>query len=263
MQMFVLRTAWLGLALSSIFTATVDAQIVNTLRGFEDEEPGWSGGVAGGVAYADGNTEYFEIEVDGRIQLQTDRHRARAIGIYMRRTALDVDIAEARLGHLRHNYRLWSRLSTVAFVQGQYNPFIRIQSRILLGGGVRLDVFRGNLWKSAVGLTVMSETEELTDTQPVTSVPSNGQRETRYRLNCFFTLYRAEKEGLDIDIWGFYQPVVDDMADARVSAAASLQVDIVGGLYFFTNYIVRYDENPPEGVEQRDHLLRSGLGWSF
>jgi hypothetical protein len=246
-----------------IFGVSVEAQIINTLRGFDDEEPGWSGGIAGGVAYADGNTEYFEFELDGRIQFQTDRHRLRAIGINMRRTALGVGIAEARTVHLRHNFRVWSRLSTVAFVQGQYNPFLRIESRVLIGGGARFEIFRGNLWKSAVGATIMHETEELTYPATEQSPPPTQAPTTKYRFNYYFTLYRVEKKGFDIDVWGFYQPLVDDFKDARASAAASIHVDIVGGLYLFSSYVVKHDDSPPAGVKELDNMLSSGLGWSF
>jgi hypothetical protein len=256
-------TIVVGTVLASLIAVGAEAQIINTLRGFDNEARGWSGGIAGGVAFADGNTEYFEFELDGRVQFQTDRHRLRAIGINMRRTALGVEVAEARLGHLRHNYRLWSRISTVAFVQGQYNPFLRIQSRVLVGGGFRLDFFRGNMWNAGLGVTAMRETEELT--YPVTArseTPTPGPT-TRYRYNLFLTLYRVEKEGFEVDIWGFYQPLVDDFTDARASAAASFSVDLVGGLYFFSSYVVKHDDSPPPGVRERDTMLRSGLGWKF
>jgi len=263
MRLLALKIVLFSFASVLALVGSIEAQIINTLRGFDDEEPGWSGGIAGGVAYADGNTEYFEFELDGRIQHQTDRHRLRAIGIDMRRTALGVEVAEARMGHLRHNFRVWSRLSTIAFVQGQYNPFLRIESRVLVGGGARLEIFRGNLWRSAIGATVMRETEELTAPDTDQSPPSSQAPTTKYRFNYFLTLYRVEKKGLDIDIWGFYQPLVDDFKDARTSAAASVRVDIVGGLYLFSSYVVRHDDSPPVGVKELDSMMRSGLGWSF
>jgi len=263
MGSIALKIVLMSIASAAILVGSAEAQIVNTLRGFDEEDRGWSGGIAGGVAYAEGNTEYFEFEIDGRVQFQTDRNRFRAIGINMRRTALGVEIAEARVGHLRHNFKLWSRLSTVAFVQGQYNPFLRIESRVLIGGGGRFEIFRGNLWRSAIGATVMHETEELTSQVGDDFLPQSEMPTTRYRFNYFLTLYRVEKEGFDIDIWGFYQPLVDDLNDARTSAAASIRVDIVGGLFLFSSYVVKHDDSPPAGVKKLDYLLSSGLGWSF
>lgn len=258
-----LKTGLVVAVFAAILAGSADAQIVNTLRGFEDEEPGWSGLIAGGIAMAEGNTQYFEFELDGKIQYQTDRNRWRVIGVNTRRTAMEVEIAESRLGHFRHNFNLRSRFSTVAFLQGQYNPFLRIESRVLFGGGARAELYRGDLWRSAIGVTVMRETEELTveDVDQQTSQPAATT--TKYRFSYFFTLYRAGTKGFDVDIWGFYQPVIDDFIDARASAAASVRVDVVGEVYLLVSYVIEYDHSPPVGVKKRDDVLRSGLGWNF
>lgn len=257
-------TAFLiDIALVAAFVGSAEAQIINTLRGFDDEDPGWSGELVGSIASAKGNTRYFEFSLDGRIQFQTERHRLRVLGLIMRRTALGVEIAEARMGHVRHNYRLWSRLTTIAYIQSQYNPFIRIQSRVLIGGGGRVDVFRGNLWRTAVGVTYMYEEEVLTAAQGQHAGVQSSQAATKHRLSCFLTFYRVEKEGFDIDLWGFYQPAIEDFDDARASGAASIRVNVVGELYLFFNYMINFDSNPPPGVEDLDYMLRSGLGWKF
>jgi hypothetical protein len=250
-------------AASLMFSTAADAQIINTLRGFEDSEPGWSGNIAGSIALAEGNTDYFEFELDGKLQYQTTRHRFRAIGLHMHRTASGVEIAEARLGHLRHNYRLWQSISTVAFVQGQYNPFLRLESRTLFGAGLRFDFFEREIWKAAGGIAIMHETERLTDDLAVAPTDEVQESTSRYRYSLFLTLYGTTIKGTKIDLWGFYQPIVDDLKDARSSAAASLRVDIVGELYLLVSYVVRYDSSPPEGVEDLDYLLRSGLSWEF
>jgi hypothetical protein len=257
------KTVLVFAAATVVLAGSVNAQIVNTLRGFNDDERGWSGALAGTVAFAEGNTEYFEFELNGKIQYQTIRHRWRVIGINMRRTALGVEIAEARLGHFRHNYRVWSRYSTIAFLQGQYNPFMRIESRILIGAGGRAELFGGDVWRSAVGVTLMHEAEELTDDTAFDPALQSGDTTTNYRFSCFLTLYRAGGNGVDIDMWGFYQPIVDDFADARASGAASIRVDLVGELGLLVSYVVKYDSNPPLGVEKHDYMLRSGLVWEF
>lgn len=247
----------------TLHAGTAHTQIVNTLRGFDDKELGWSGGLAGGVALAEGNTEYFEFELDGKIQYQTARHRWRVIGLNARRTAQGVKTAESRMGHLRHNYRLRPWLASVAFVQGQYDPFLRIESRYLFGGGVRVEVLTRKLWNAAVGATVMRETEKLTASAAHPAAPLSDETTTTNRFSCFVTLYRAEKKGVDIDVWGFYQPVVDDFGDARASGAASVRVEVAGGLYFLASYVVEHDDKPAPGVKKLDQALRSGVGWDF
>lgn len=241
---------WLAIA------PPVSAQIVNTLRGFDDDEMGWSGGVESTIALAEGNTEYFEIEFAATIQHMTERNRIRALGRFVRRTAGPVEIAEDRLGYLRHNYRLLSWLATVVFVQGQHNPFRRIESRVLIGGGFRFDAIRGISWNAALGATYMHEDEVLTDIAGSPSVQ-------RDRLSLFMSVFSAETEVVQLDLSGFYQPVLQNFSDARASGLASMRIDITGGLYFLTRAALQYDSRPPVGVKETDLTLRSGLGFGF
>lgn len=233
------------------------AQIINTLRGFDDEEEGWTGSAAAALAAADGNTEYFELDLDARAQYQHGRNRLRFIGGAMRRTAGGTEIAQSRLGHARHNYQFLPWLSSILFVQGQYDPYLRIESRIVAGAGARVDLFREHVWRSAVGAAAMHESEDLTD--------NASGFENRYRFSFFATMYRkdAKDAGVDLDFWAFYQPVMDDFGNARVSAAASAQVDLIGNLYFFVNYVIRHNSTPAPGVKKRDQSVRSGVGIDF
>jgi hypothetical protein len=263
MNQSALQIVRVVVAAVAVLAGSAEAQIVNTLRGFDAEDSGWSGSVAGAVAFAEGNTQYFEFEIDGKVQYQTSRHRWRLIGIHMRRTARGVEVAEARLGHFRHNYRLWSRFSTIAFLQGQYNPFLRIDSRTVIGGGGRAELFEGDVWRSAIGVTVMHETEELTDENDAVAAFQSVERTSNYRVSSFLTVYREGANGFDIDLWAFFQPVMNDFADARASGAASIGLNIVGELDLVVTYVVKYDSQPPSGVKKYDYILRSGLGWKF
>ena len=48
--------------------SSAGAQIVNALRGFQEQELSWSGGVEGTIAAAEGNTDYFEYELSAAAQ---------------------------------------------------------------------------------------------------------------------------------------------------------------------------------------------------
>ena len=152
----------LAFALPPALAGVGEAQIVNTLRGFDDKERGWSGGVEATISVAAGNTEYFETQIAAAVQHQSDTHRWRLLARNMRLTASGKTQAENRLGHLRHNYRFSRRLASVAFLQGQHNPFQRIETRVLVGGGARFDLVRREKVNMALGATFMREDEELT-----------------------------------------------------------------------------------------------------
>lgn len=229
-------------------------QIINTLRGFDAKEMGWSGGIEGAIALAEGNTEYFESELSAAIQRRSEKQRWRLMGRLMRRDTGDIKIAENRMGHLRHNYRLTDVLASVLFVQGQRDPFRRLETRLLAGGGARVDVIRRDTWYGAVGATYMYEDEELT---------GGGGFASDHRFSFFASLYSASSERVKLDISAFYQPLISDFEDARAYVSTALRVDVMGGVYVLVKYNMVHDANPPTGVEQTDQTLRSGMGIKF
>jgi hypothetical protein len=233
-------------------TSPVEAQIINTLRGFDRQSPGWSGEVEGAVAIADGNTDYLEYALSASVQNRTERNRWALLGQYTRRSAGDQLVAENRMTHLRHNYRLRDNLASVVFLQGQHDPFRRIETRLLAGAGLRVDLLRGGEWEGGVGATWMLEGDELTD--------DNRGMFTENRLSFFGSLYSTGSEEAKVDVVMFYQPRVDDFSDARAFVAASVEVDIIGGLYLLLRYNLTHDSEPPPGVLRTDQTLRSGIG---
>ncbi len=232
-----------------------NAQILNTLRGFDEDEMGWSGGIEGAIATASGNTEYFEFEIGGAAQHQGEKNRWRFLARTMQRTATGDEIARSQIGHIRHNYRLTSRFSTLVFLQGQYEPFKRIQKRYLAGAGVQTDLHRSADWSSVLGGSIMYEDEELTD--------NNGITTSDARLSFFLSVFRDVKEGVDVDLVGFYQPLADNLGDARANMTFGMRADIVGELYTFFRYVAEYDSEPAPGVDDLDQNLRAGLGYKF
>ena len=82
-----MRTRGFLLLMISMLANPASAQIINTLRSFEADKIGLSGGIEGAFAVADGNTDYFELEISGAVQYQSERSRWRLLGRNMRRTA--------------------------------------------------------------------------------------------------------------------------------------------------------------------------------
>ena len=253
--MFRARTLVLISLVASSWAVPSSAQILNTLRGFDEKEMGWSGGVEGAIATASGNTDYFEFEVGGAVQHQGVKNRWRFLGRTMQRTASGNEIARSQFGHIRHNYRLTPRFSTLAFLQGQYDPFKRIENRYLAGAGAQTDLLKDADWRSVLGASIMYENEELTD--------NNGITTSDARLSFFLSVFRDVKEGVDVDFVGFYQPLVDNLGDARASVTFGMRADIAGELYTFVRYVAEYDSEPAPGVDDLDQSLRAGLGYKF
>ncbi|MCA9727403.1 MAG: DUF481 domain-containing protein [Candidatus Eisenbacteria bacterium] len=231
--------------------SVVDAQIVNTLSGFEDE-PGWSGGAEARFAQAGGNTDVLTLGAAAKVQWQSaagdsgalgSRHRVRVLGGATRSEADGRKVADSSMSHLRYNYRITPWLATVTFVQHQRDPFQRLQSRFLLGAGLRFDIVRQAAWELSLGGAHMSERE---------SIREEPAADYDQRLSTFLLWVGNLTSSVEVNVTGFYQPRWSDWGDARATASGELRVDLASALAVGWSASLQHDSRPPEGVKSTD-----------
>lgn len=245
-----------GLAALLLAVPPVEGQIVNTLRGWADPEPGLSGEIDARFGVSEGNSDYLELSAGGAVQLLAGRHRVRLLASERLRRAEGTKIAENFLIHARHNVRISPAVSSLLFVQNQYDPFRRLQRRTLLGVGARFDVVRREAWNASLGASYMFESERLTDAEP-------DEVDEDHRGSFFVSVIGQVTGSLRMDVSGFYQPRLDDFGDSRVSLDASARNDIVGGLDLIVALSITRESEPAPDVEETDLTLTSGLVFSF
>lgn len=251
-----LLAAALAAGLSSVSASPAGGQIVNTLRGWDDPEPGWTGEIEGRFLVASGNSEYLELTAGGAVQLVAGPHRLRLLSGATIRRANDEDVARSFLAHARHNYRLGAVVHTLLFIQHTYDPFRRIKRRSLVGAGTRLDVARAESWDASIGISYMVEGEQLTD-------DPEEAHEVEGRASLFLTMLGDATDHLELDVSAFFQPLLGDFADARAYVDADTRIDIIGGLDLVVGLGLQHDSRPPEGVDPTDIRLSTGLAFEF
>lgn len=246
----------LGLvALAAITTAySAEAAIVNSLRGFDRDEPGWSGSIAGSYGASGGNTDQSTFEGSGRVQWRTGLNTLKLLASGKRTTSGGVETANSVVGHLRHNYDLSDRWATLAFLQSQENPFQRLDYRRLAGLGLRYDAVEteGTIW--SVGAASMIEQEQIQD--------EDGTRHAT-RLSAFTSFEAELRDGVVFDAVVFYQPRWSDFSDYRMFGMAQLDIKLNGTLSLFTGYQIEHNDRPPAGVDPTDWTTRTGFRASF
>jgi len=250
------RLTWVMIGLGLLLTVQpVSAQIVNTLRGFSTDEPGFDGEFGFYLNLSQGNTEYEEYGSSLTFQWRGQHQRVRGMASGRWKTARNEDVADASSVHLRHNWWFAHRWGTIVFVQNQHDRFQRLKSRFLLGGGFRYDLYLAQRFNSFMGVTTMYENEQIEDdTRP---------SQSHQRLSSFLSFLFDLDEGTTFDLVGFYQPDWSDFADFRSSVQARLKVELVKQLYLDLHFEHRYDSRPPERVKGVDWSLRTGLDLNF
>jgi len=255
----------LVLALLAAGARPASAQIVNSLTGFSETEPGWSGTLQTLFTISRGNSDYLDWSAGATAQVQGPRQRVRFLAGWDRRSAEGTTLADNELLHLRHNYRFADRWRTIVFAQYQRDPFRRIARRNLAGGGLRYDLRRryetgddgtkDMVGMVALGATLMHEGEEWTDDDQGSR---NGER-----LSFFVSAFGKLSRGVSLDASAFYQPRPGDFGNSRALGALSLNAELVGSLRLIVRYDLVHDSMPPEGVAPTDYRLRSGLAFGL
>ena len=90
-----------AVVLTAASVADVHAVILNSLRGFDENEPGWSGSIAGSYGASGGNTQESTFDGSGRLQLRRNSNIWRVIASGRRTTSRGEETARSVLGHLR------------------------------------------------------------------------------------------------------------------------------------------------------------------
>jgi putative salt-induced outer membrane protein YdiY len=228
--------------------------ILNTLEEVDYDRPGWAGGLDGSFSASGGNSEVTALQAGGRIVWRGASDVWRLQGSAARTESDGAETGRAVVGHLRQNHRLGGALHSILFAQLQHNPFQRLESRWLLGAGGRWDVFANEGGSVSMGATHMVEIERIDAVAGST---------TDQRLSAFLRVGRTLREGVMLDLVGFYQPLWKDFADARAMGIVNLRIDLTGALSLRVGGNLDYDARPPAGVEKTDWQTTTGLGIRF
>lgn len=226
------------------------AQILNTLRSFSDATPGWSGSLGAGFGVTGGNTEVLSLSGRTLAQYGRGAERLRLMGEIAYKSSAGRRIAESSVVHVRHNHRFGPVLHSLAFVQQQRNPFQRLQSRVLAGAGVRLDLVRRGRWQLSEGVSTMLELENLRD---------EAGTDAGHRLSTFTTLDVQANELVSAQVTTFVQPSWGDWRDVRALVVAGALAKLAAGLALSVNASLQHDARPPRGVETSDWDVQTGF----
>ncbi len=228
--------------------------ILNTLQGYDANDPGWSGRLDGLFSGSGGNTDRILFETGGRVQWQGERHRYRLqiSGGYQESNG--VETARNVVAHLRHNRKLGHRWGTVSFAQVQHNPFQRLDSRWLIGLGPRYDLEKDDHDIIAVGATPMLEIERL---------EGKTGHVTRGRMSFFLYMAHRLSKSSKLDIVAFWQPLFSDVSASRTVGNLTLSMEVTGEVELKVGVAVEDNARPVEGVERTDWSTFVGLGVVF
>ena len=164
--------------------------------------------------------------------------------------------------HLRAIHRQTSLVHLELFYQKEFNDFILLNDRNLLGGGLRLAVRPHDpqepdtrTLELYLGIGAMWEAEDL-DTSPLT-------RTRIVRSTNYLSLNLRLGDRAYLGAVSYYQVNLEDFYDYRILMESGFGFDLSSSVTFRTTFHFRFDSDPPAGIRKYDMEIKNGVGILF
>lgn len=252
------RCLQLALVLSAVLSgwgSAAAAQVnTETLR-LGDPPDGPHGDLKADLALKRGNTELLQLGGSGRAYYQAGVHTPL---LFMRGelgSENDERFTENGFIHARWTAMWHPRVGSELFGQVQYDAFIDLKFRGLIGAGPRFAVLLEDWVELYLGTGYMLEREVLS----IPSTDPHPRRTLAHRSTTYVSIKIAAAETVSLRNVAYVQPRWDRFSDVRVLDELELEVDANDYLAIVNTLGFRYDSDPPSTVRDYDLDLKIGL----
>jgi len=236
--------------------STSYAQIVNveSLRRVSDTSK-WSGATNLDIGLIKNTKSIFKITNKIRLQYNTDKNLYLFINDLKLEQIEDHSFVNKGIQHIRYNRKLMERIKLEAFAQSQYDAISDIKFRGLLGIGPRFKLSKSDNYRFYLGTLFMFEHEEALD---------NSIETLRdFRASTYFSCSLYPLENVSIVSTTYYQPLLKQLSDFRISNETSIGIKVLKNLLFKTTFTYNFDESPIIGIPKTQYELTNGIVYTF
>lgn len=206
--------------------------------------------------YANNNGDYlFQIGSSLTTQLKSKDLKKIYffIGNYNLIRSKDKDFENSWFFHLRYNQKLSNLFRLEAFIQNQNNELLTINSRNLIGAGIRLKIISKKPIKAYLGNAYMYEIE---------NVKSTDQKYYNNRNSSYLSLtFSFPKSKLDLTSTTYFQPLYSNLNNHRILQQFRSEIPISKSISFST--LFDYFYNSFSSDEDKDFSSNLYFGQTF
>ena len=230
----------LGFICSLLVTPWALASVVNIEDQRNDEALGASITASGGFDGSTGTTDRRNVNVDLRIDYNTELWKQFFIASGAYRTKNTESFVDKRFYHLRAMRDIKGIVSGEGFYQRSEDPYRLLKQRSLAGIGIRIAPRTD--WR--LGASLMHETQRST----------TQTREKAWRANLYAHFRTGIAENIDFLATAYLQPRLDgSVRDHLATFQSSLQFAVNQWLVINVSIEYDHDETPPQ-TASRDEL---------
>ena len=241
--------------LSSSFL--LKAQVINVegIRSLTDSSR-FVGSASLNVELTKNVNDIFNISNDITLQYSLKKSTFLFLNKFEFKEVNDKKFTNKSIQHLRYNYRFHQKVAFESFVQFQKDKVSFINYRTLAGLGARFKVHQSEKNSFYIGTLFMYEYEN--------SIGLNNdiiQKDTRGDF--YFSFIYKPKKSIAITSTTYYQPVINELKDYRISSETSLLINLFKNLDFTTTFSYQFDELPVLGIPKEQYKLKNGITYNF
>lgn len=241
--------------LAALFAGPLGAQVNTERLRRTDLAAGVSGQAGLDFTLREGNVELVLLAPSGRVDVVGDGWTLFLVAQGDLGWQRGERFSNQGLAHLRYGRQAASRLRLEGFTQVDYDRARQLTLRTLAGAGPRVTLLATDGWEVALGTAYMLEHEEL----ELPAAAAHPRETTVSRWSSYLTARGAAGERLAGVTTVYVQPQFSDFGDLRVLGDARLSVQLAGALSLQTSGVLRWDGRPPDGTEELDLTVRTGV----
>jgi hypothetical protein len=248
-----------------LFFSSLLAAQVNTeqYRRYYDEDKKFMFNFKSTFEIKSGNTEYSSFKGVGRIDRNGKVLDAFVVGEFEYKRTDEKNLTNEGFLHFRGIWSFSKWANWEFFVQQQYDEFIDLNSRSLVGTAIKFKPIqyrsKGDTTQTIdVGLSfgLMGEREEY-DLRPDIRVID------LWRSTNFITIDWLAREKLNLTGLLYYQPAFSDFSNYRIAAEAAFEYALARQLYVVFSINYRYNNKPVTEVKKFDLTVENGIRVEF
>jgi hypothetical protein len=245
--------AWL------VATTAALAQVNTERLRVGDPSPGLSASLGASATLKRGNVELLQLDGKGFALYYTKPHSflASSSGTFGEQGG--DRFASAAFAHSRWTAMWWACAGSELFAQVQYDAFLRLTLRRLVGAGPRFLLVESERVVVAFGTGYMLEHERL-DIAEEDPHPSST---LAHRSTNYLSVTVELRDRLRLGNTLYAQPRFDRPDDVRVLDELELRFDVDERFALTTSLSARFDSDPPSEVAKLDLALKNGLELTF
>lgn len=244
------------LILLVILSAGGQAQVVNIESSrIQTDTLGWAGSGGAAVSITKNTQQVITIDVEAHLQYKTKKSLWLILGDYGFLKGGNEKFLLNSFGHLRFNHKLNKWIRWEAFTQVQSNHIMQIRSRYLTGTGPRFKILALPKFRLYAATLAMYE-HETEKTKP--AVVHNNIRSSSYLSFTFLPT-----DNIELVSTTFYQPLFNNLSDARVFNQTSFQVNATERFSMYLRWNWIYDKKPAGTAPKTNYQLISGFSLEF